>query len=218
MKMLTKPMSLNLGSKSLANNLARALIVVAAAASLVGCAATTRNISPESDFHYDASYDFADKKAIVRELSSNILADTVVNRVGDPPVVISYGIANETSEHINTGGIADDIRSNLLQSRQFRFLNRRQRQNLVEEADYQHAGFVAPSQRVTEGQQLGADFILSGTLRSIEKKQPRQWRLNKRKLVYYNMTLEMTDLTTGEIAWSDSVEIARESTQPIIAW
>ncbi len=210
MKMFKNP----LGLKSLA----KALVVAAAASALVGCAATTRNISPESDFHYDASYDFADKKAIVSELTSSLLADTVVNRVGDRPVVISYGIANETSEHINTGGIADDIRSNLLQSKQFRFLNRRQRQNLVEEADYQYAGFVASEDRIAEGQQLGAEFILSGTLRSIEKKQPKQWRLNKRKLVYYNMTLEMTDLTTGEIAWSDSVEIARESSQPIIAW
>ena len=206
------------GLNKTAKALSKAIIVVVAAISLVACAATTRNISTESDFHYDASYDFADKKAIVSELTSNLLADTVVNRVGNPPVVISYGIANETSEHINTGGIADDIRSNLLQSKQFRFLNRRQRQNLVDEADYQHAGFVAPEDRVAEGRQLGAEFILSGTLRSIEKKQPRQWRLNKRTLVYYNMTLEMTNLTTGEIAWSDSVEIARESSQPIIAW
>lgn len=210
MNLFTNPLGVNL--------LARGLIVALAAASLVGCAATTRNISPESDFHYDASYDFADKKAIVSELTSNLLADTVVNRVGDRPVVISYGIANETSEHINTGGIADDIRSALLQSKQFRFLNRRQRQNLVDEADYQYAGFVAPADRIAEGQQLGAEWILSGTLRSIEKKQPSQWRLNKRRLVYYNMTLEMTDLTTGEIAWSDSVEIARESSQPIIRW
>jgi len=96
--------------------------------------------------------------------------------------VISYGIANETSEHINTGGIADDIRANLIQSKQFRFLNRRQRQNLVDEADYQYAGFVPVEERVSEGRQLGADYILSGTLRSIEKKQPKQWRLNKRDL------------------------------------
>lgn len=214
MKMLKKPLILTSGLRFIA----KAAIVLAAAVSLAGCAATTRTINPESNFHYDASYDFADKKAIVSELTSNLLADTVVNRVGEPPIVISYGIANETREHINTGGIADDIRSNLLQSKQFRFLNRSQRQNLVDEADYQYAGFVPPEDRVQEGQQLGAEFILSGTLRSIEKKQSRQWRLSKKKLVYYNMTLEMTDLTTGEIAWSDSVEIARESTQPIIAW
>lgn len=198
--------------------LLQGLILAVAATTLVGCAATTRSIDPNSEFHYDAGYDFTDKKAIVNDLTSSLLADTEINEIGTRPVVISYGIANETSEHINTGGIADDIRANLIQSKQFRFLNRRQRDNLVNEADYQYAGFVPVEERVAEGRQLGADYILSGTMRSIEKKQPKQWRLNKRELIYYSMTLEMTNLTTGEIAWTDSVEIARESSQPIIAW
>jgi len=198
--------------------LCQGLALVAATTLFVGCAATTRSIDPNSEFHYDASYDFSDKKAIVDDLSSSLLSDTEINEVGTRPVVISYGIANETSEHINTGGIADDIRTNLIKSKQFRFLNRRQRANVVDEADYQYAGFVAPEQRVAEGRQLGADYILSGTLRSIEKSQPKQWRLNKRELIYYSMTLELTNLTTGEISWVDSVEIARESSQPIIAW
>jgi len=196
----------------------RGATLAIAATALVGCAATTRSIDPNSEFHYDAGYDFSDKKAIVSDLTSSLLADTELNQVASRPVVVSYGIANETSEHINTGGIADDIRQNLIQSKQFRFLNRRQRENVVNEADYQYAGFVPPEQRVAEGRQLGADYILSGTLRSIEKQQPKQWRLNKRELIYYSMTLEMTNLTTGEITWTDSVEIARESSQPIIAW
>lgn len=204
--------------KNFTRTLVRATSLLLMSTALVGCVATTRSIDTSSDFHYDASYDFADKKAIVNELTSSLLADARTNNFIERPVVISYGIANETSEHINTGGIADDIRANLLQSKQFRFLNQRQRENLVNEADYQYAGFVAPEERLTEGRQLGADFLLSGTLRSIEKKQPKQWRLNKRKLIYYNMTLEMTDTTTGEITWTDNVEIARESSQPIIAW
>jgi len=186
--------------------------------SMVGCAATTRSIDPNSELHYDASYDFADKKAIVNDLSSSLLADTEVNEVGSRPVIVSYGIANETSEHINTGGIADAIRSNLIQAKQFRFVNRRQRDNLATEADYQYAGFVPEEQRVAEGRQLGADYILSGTLRSIEKTRPRQWRLTRRELIYYDMTLEMTNLTTGEVAWTDNVEIARELSQPIFRW
>jgi len=199
-------------------SLAQSLVLVTASFALIGCAATTRSIDPNSDFHYDASYDFTDKKAIVGDLTSSLLSDTDLNQVGERPVIISYGIANETSEHINTGGISDDIRTNLIKSKQFRFLNRRQRENVGNEADYQYAGFVPPEQRLVEGRQLGADFILSGTLRSIEKTQPKQWRLNKRELIYYSMTLEMTNLTTGEISWTDQVEIARESSQPIIAW
>jgi len=158
-----------------------------------GCA-TTRTIDPDSGVHYDASYDFSDKKEIVDVLSSSLTSSPAIVTEPDRPILVVYGIANETSEHINTGGITDN------------------------EADYQYAGFVPPEERIAEGRQLGANYILSGTLRSIEKKQPKQIRLSKRKLVYYSMNLEVTDLETSEIVWADNVEIARESSKPIIGW
>ncbi len=200
--------------------LARALtlaITFAVTASLSSCA-TTRSIDPDNDVHYDANYDFSDKKEIVDTLTSSLLAAPQVNTEGAKPIIVVYGIANETSEHINTGGVTDDIRLALIRSGEYRFINREQRKNLLEEADYQYAGFVPPEQRINEGRQLGANYILSGTLRSIEKKQPRQIRLSKRELIYYSMNLEMTNLETGEITWADNVEIARESSRPIIGW
>lgn len=185
---------------------------------LGACAATTRTLDPDVEQHYDASYDFSDKKQIVDSLTGSLLSAASVSTENEKPVIVVYGIDNETSEHISTSGISDDIRLALIRSGEYRFINRKQRDNVLDEADYQHAGFVAPEQRVNEGRQLGADYILSGTLRSIEKQQPRQWRLNKRELVYYSMNLELTNLETGEISWADAVEIARESSRPIIGW
>lgn len=184
-----------------------------------GCAATTRSINPEEDtIHYDANYDFSDKKEIVAKFTDSLLNTTAIDRESGRPIIVTYGIANETSEHINTGGISDDIRFSLIQAGEYRFVNRKQRDNTLKEADFQYAGFVPPEQRIIEGRQLGANYILAGTLRSIEKKQPRQWRLNKRELVYYSLNLELTDIETGEVSWADRVEIARESKQPIIGW
>lgn len=185
---------------------------------VAGCAATTRTLDPDVEQHYDASYDFSDKKQIVQVLTDSLLSSPGVVTEPERPVIIVYGVDNETSEHISTGGITDDIRLALIKSGQYRFLNRKQRNNLLEETDYQYAGFVPPEQRVSEGRQLGADYILSGTLRSIEKKQAKQFRLNRRRLIYYSMNLELTNLQSGEISWADNVEIARESSRPIIGW
>jgi uncharacterized protein (TIGR02722 family) len=196
----------------------RAMALLLAVSLLSACAATTRTLDPEVEKHYDASYDFSDKKQIVDALTTSLLSSPNVPTETNKPVIVIYGVDNETSEHINTGGITDDIRLALIRSGEYRFVNREQRDNLLEEADYQYAGFVPPEQRVIEGRQLGADYILSGTLRSIEKKQPRQWRLNRRELIYYSMNLELTNLETGEISWADNVEIARESSRPIIGW
>ena len=60
--------------------------------------------------------------------------------------------------------------------------------------------------------------MLTGTLRSLEKKQPRQMRLSKKTLMYYSLNLELTDLETSLIEWADSAEVIRESSKPFIDW
>lgn len=190
-------------------------IVIGLTTGISGCA-TTRDINPDSTIHYNASYDFSDKNKIVNHLSQNLLDFVDLNN--SRPVLISYGIGNETSEHINTGGISDDIRLALVQSGKYQLINEAQRANINTESGYQQSGAVAVSQRIAEGRQLGADYILAGTLRSIVKEQPRQIRLTKKKLVHYSLNLELTDTETGAISWADKVEIARESSRPIIGW
>ena len=193
-------------------------IICAAMVTFSGCMASTRNLNPDNEVHYDATYDFSDKKQIVDSLVTPML-DSVrffPNRV--KPTMIVYPVVNETSEHISTGAITDEIRMKLLQSGKIRFINERQRENIMQETAYQNQGFVDPALRVEQGRQLGADYILSGTLRSIEKKQPKQMRLFKKKLIYYSLDLTMTDLKTGEIVYADQAELAREASKPIIGW
>lgn len=180
-----------------------------------GCA-TTRVVDPDSEIHYDAYYDFSDKQQIVDHLSQNLV--NFVDGSNNRPVVISYGIGNETSEHINTGGISDDIRLALVQSGRYQLINEAQRSNIDRESTHQQSGSVSPADRILQGRQLGADYILAGTLRSIVKKQQRQFRLNKKKLVHYSLNLELTNTETGAISWADKVEIAREQSRPIIGW
>ena len=185
--------------------------------SLAACVASTRDIDPSGDpVHYSASYDFSDKKKIVDDLTASLLSSPIAYR-SEKPILVVYNVANETSEHINTGGITDDIRLALIQSQKYRFLNKKQRSNIAEEAAYQR-GNVPAADQIQQGRQLGADYILSGTLRSIEKEQLRQWRLFEKKMVYYSLNLEMTDLESGEISWADKVELAREQSKPIFRW
>lgn len=194
------------------------LATCVAVLTMVGCGATTRNLNPKDEIHYDASYDFSDKKQIVERLVTPLLVAPLFPVQASKPILIVYPIANETSEHINTGGITDEIRMKLIQSGKFRFINETQRKNIQKEIRYQSQGYVDPSMRVDQGRQLGADYILSGTLRSIKKDQPRQWRLNKSERIYYSLDLTLTDLTTGEIVYVDQAELAREASRPVIGW
>lgn len=191
--------------------------VAAALCLMAGCRASTRDVSSDDVVHYDESYDFSDKKKIVDALVEPLVARSFPP-VHKTPVMIVYGIANRTDEHISTSGITDDIRMALIQSGKFQMVNETQRDNIAKEKSYQYNDEVSPETRVKRARQVGARYMLTGTLRSIEKKEPKQVRLKKKTLKYYSLNLEVTDIETALIVWADKVEVIRESSKPFIGW
>lgn len=202
-------------SKNFPYSLLTALVLVIA---MSGCSATTRTVSPDEPLNYDATYTFTDKKKIVRDLVESLKTRPPLGAATDRPVIIVYGIANRTSEHINTSGITDDIRNEILSTGKARFVNKTQRDNILKETDYQMSGAVAPETRIALARQVGAEYMLTGTLRSIEKSAPKQIRLKKKSYIYYSLNLELTNIESSLIEWADSVELVREASKPIIGW
>ena len=111
---------------------------------LVGCGVMTREIDPDEKVIYDEGYHFSDKKAIVTHMAESLLRKPPLQRSTERPVVIVYGIANRTSEHISTSAITDDIRQALVESGRVRLVNETQRENIERETRYQYGGNVAP--------------------------------------------------------------------------
>lgn len=185
---------------------------------VVGCSVTTRDVGSDEKVIYDEGYHFSDKKAIVSDMVDSLLTKYPLIRATDRPVLIVYGIANRTSEHISTSAMTDDIRQALLQTGRVRFINKVQRDNIASESNYQYGGNVAAETRIKKARQVGARYMLTGTLRSIEKNQPRQFRLKKKVLMYYSLNMELTDIETGLIEWADSTEVIREAAKPFIGW
>jgi len=182
------------------------------------CTVSTRTVSPEEELTYDETYTFADKKKIVNALVESLKTRPPLGGATDRPIIIVYGIANRTSEHISTSGITDEIRMKILQTGKARFVNKEQRENIINETDYQQGGRVANETKIKLARQLGAKYMLTGTLRSIEKEEGRQVRLTKKSYIYYSLNLELTDIETSLIEWADSVELVREASKPFIGW
>ena len=183
-----------------------------------GCSVTTREVGSDEKVIYDEGYHFSDKKAIVDAMATSLLSKHPLLRTTDRPILIVYGIANRTSEHISTSAMTDDMRQALLNSGRVRFVNKLQRENIERETSYQYGGNVAAETRIQKARQIGAKYMLTGTLRSIKKKQPRQFRLKKKTLMYYSLNMELTDIQTGLIEWADSAEVIREASKPFMGW
>jgi uncharacterized protein (TIGR02722 family) len=128
-------------------------------------------------------------------------------------VMFMGGVNNRTTEHIDTEGITDSIRSALLQDGRFRFVASPQGQDqLGEQVRFQQgSGRVDPAQARSFGKQLGAEVVLYGTLRSIEKSKGRSIEsgLQKKQDVWYQFVLECSNIETGEIIWSNIKELRK---------
>lgn len=144
-----------------------------------------------------------------------------IEKPGDDKRIVLYfgGIDNRTTEHIDTGGIADAIKVPLLQSGKFRIVAGEQGQGQIgEQVRFQQgSGRVDPAQAKAFGKQLGADIVLYGTLRSIEKAKPRSMEdnLKRKDDVWYQFTLDATDITTGELIWADQKEVRKTKKQGV---
>ncbi len=128
-------------------------------------------------------------------------------------IVYTAGVNNRTSEHIDTSGITDSIRTSLLKSGRFRLAATDQGQDdLGEQVRFQQgSGRVDPNLAKAFGKQIGADMVLTGNLRSIEKSKRRNLEDAAKKTddVWYQFVLELVDIETGEIVWMEEKDIRK---------
>jgi hypothetical protein len=137
------------------------------------------------------------------------------NKPGDDKRIIMFmgGVNNRTSEHIDTTGITDSIRASLLNGGRFRFVASNQGQDeLGQQVRFQQdSGRVDPALAKRFGKQLGADVVLFGNLRSIEKSKRRNLEDlgYKSDDVWYQFVLECVDVETGELIWIQEKDVRK---------
>jgi len=185
--------------------------------SVLGCRATVHTRNPEQDIRYAAEYSYTDLKVLSTEMATRILK-TKLAAEEPPPVMIIYGIQNRTDEHIDTQALGDAIRTDLIKSGKFVFVNEAQRKKIEAEIAYQSQGLVSPETQIKIGKQVGAKYMLTGSLVSITQDELKQVRIKKKELKYYRLTLEITDINTNLILWTSEQEIVREQAKPFIGW
>jgi uncharacterized protein (TIGR02722 family) len=144
-----------------------------------------------------------DMQKVAKTLVDSLVAHPVIDRAKTPPVVMVTGLQNKTSEHIDTQSVMDMIRVELMKTGKVTFIDKEARQDIAEEYNYQNSGMVGQETKKGPGGQVGADFIVNGRLDSIVQE------VGKDKTVYYKITLNLTNLKTSVINWTDHKEIRK---------
>lgn len=187
---------------------------------LSGCAAfraSTVTLDPTEEHHINERYDASDMRAVTRGIVDKFLQSRFLATQENPPVMMIAGIQNRTHEHVDTKRITDRIRRLIFDTRTVRFINEDRRADLLEEQGYQ-ATHVTRDQQAAIGRQLGAQYMVSGSLTEMKRQSPRQVRVSKKIERDYIFTVEVTNLETGELEWTDDHEFARQLSKPLIGW
>jgi hypothetical protein len=185
-----------------------------------GCAAfraSTQDVGVDQMDHYKADYDATDMRKITQQVVNELLSSPFLTDEPSAPIMMIAGVQNRTSEYVDTKNLTDRMRTLLIQSGRVKFINAARREDLLKEQGYQAAN-ATPETQTAIGRQLGAKYMLTGSLTEMTQKTPRQVRVSKTKMNYYKLTVEVTNLETGLIDWTTEVEFARKERQPLIGW
>ena len=184
----------------------------AMAAMLCGCATTVARETQLDRKAMTAALEPQDVRRTVEKMVDSMLQDQefIAEVGGNRPVLDISGIKNRSSMHLDMASITDSIRTKLIRSRKFRFMDRTTSADDLEFMNDQALnGLTDQSKAIQAGQQSAAQMYLYGALS--EMRQQSNGVTDR----YYKFTLNLKDLRTGEIIWTDEQEIRKESERSV---
>jgi len=158
---------------------------------------------PEKENLLDDQWSETDMQKTVESMVASMVAHPAIAGAKSPPTIMVTQLQNKTSEHIDTQSVMDMVRVDLTKTGKVAFIDKEARQDIADEYNYQNSGMVNGETKKGPGGQTGADYIVNGRLDSIVKE------VGKDKTVYYKITLNMTNLKTGVIAWTDQKQLRK---------
>ena len=185
------------------------VLVLGVILSFMSCSANRKVVRIDSNEVVDLSGRWNDTDS--RLVSSNMIQDLLSGRWilnyesvhgGKLPVVVVGTVLNKSHEHIDAETFIKDIEKAILDHGSVRLVQAgAKREELRAEREDQNKGYV--SLETAKRCELGADFMLQGTINSIVD------TYKKNKVVSYQINLELTDLETSEIVWMGDKKIKK---------
>ncbi|MGE0633407.1 MAG: penicillin-binding protein activator LpoB [Pseudobdellovibrionaceae bacterium] len=157
----------------------------------------------ESENLLNDQWSETDMQKTVSDLVGSMTKHRAISAARTPPLMMVTQLQNKTSEHIDTQSIMDMVKVELMKTGSVSFVDKEARGDIKDEYDYQGSGLVSEETKKGPGGQVGPDYIVNGRLDSIVQE------VGKDKTVYYKITLNMTNLKTGVIAWTDQKQIRK---------
>ena len=186
--------------------------MAAAVMVMAGCSTSIKYDDPTSTRNLSTDFGASDLQQVANSMVDSMLVFPPIVEVTSKrrPVLLVSGVKNKTDQHIDTESITDSIRTKLIRSGKFRFIDRTTDDAAIKELKTQNdSGLVDPATAQKFGKQIGAEYILTANLSQITQSAGRQTD------VYYKFTMSLKSLKTGILEWSDEKELRKLKTKTI---
>lgn len=187
------------------------VIPVAFATSMMlvsSCSRKVTRVDPSQQIDLSGGWNNTDSRQVAEEMTGDILqANWLVNHLSDnagkKPVVIVGLVYNKSHEHIEAETFIKDVERSFTQSGKVRLVQggKKREELRGERADQQTNSSVSTMKKF--GLENGADYMLQGSINSIVD------AINRKKVVYYQVDLELTNIQTNEVVWNGQKKIAK---------
>ncbi|MEN6487783.1 MAG: penicillin-binding protein activator LpoB [Smithella sp.] len=183
------------------------LLLTVLIAFLSACAPTIRYEIKDEETVTGSDWSAKDLKDVSEYMVDSIKKTAFINSMQyaneKPRWMLARDMKNETDEHVNTRAIMEKIRTRLINDGVANFIDDQAIEDILNQLQLQQSGLFDNSTVVRVGKLVGAKLILRGAISSIRKRTDRQ------DIIYYNITLQLVSIQTGEIIWTDEKEIQR---------
>jgi len=142
------------------------------------------------------------QKMVKDALSRAWLTDFLTAK-GRKPVVIVGKIRNKSSEHIAIETFTKDLERELINSGKVRFVASSKERGQVRAERKDQQDFASSESFKKFYKELGADFLLSGVINSINDSY------NGSKVKYYQIDLQLINIETNEKVWIGDKKIKK---------
>ncbi len=174
---------------------------------LAGCATQVERVGPEGSQDLTGRWNDRDSRLVSEEMVSDLLTrgwlDRHNARSDSEPAVIVGEIRNLSDEHINTNTFIRDIERELINSGRVTFVADGGERQAIRDERADQEEHARPDTRSPAGQELGADYMLTGTINTIKDVEGRT------EVAYYQVNLALTSLSDNTRVWVGQKEIRK---------
>ncbi len=175
---------------------------------IASCSRKVTRVNTDQTIDVSGNWNNTDSRLVAEEMTKTVLngkwlSTHLEEKQGKKPVMLVGAVKNKSHEHIDAETFVKDMEQTFIKSERVRLVQggKKREELRTEKADQQNNASVSTMKKF--GLENGADYMLQGSINSIVDSHKRK------KVVYYQVDLELVNIQTNEVVWIGDKKIAK---------